>query len=48
MFWNSADKLNKEFSVGDYLNIVYTVERNTFNGMENIQIIIKDYNGVRK
>lgn len=48
MFWNSADKINKEFSVGDYLNIVYTVERNIFNGMENIQIIIKDYNGVRK
>lgn len=42
MFWNAADKINKDLFVGDFVDIVYNVERNIFNGMENIQIVIKD------
>lgn len=42
MFWNAADKINKEFKAGDNLNVMYNVERNIFNGMENFQLIALD------
>lgn len=42
MFWNAADKINNEFSIGDTINLVYNIERNIFNGMENLQLVALD------
>lgn len=39
MYWGAAEKINKEFFVGDLIDVVYTVERNVFNGMESLQLI---------
>ncbi|MBP5402455.1 MAG: single-stranded-DNA-specific exonuclease RecJ [Treponema sp.] len=42
MYWNAADKIGKDFNVGNNLNIVYNVERNVFNGMESMQLVALD------
>ncbi|WP_318660424.1 single-stranded-DNA-specific exonuclease RecJ [uncultured Treponema sp.] len=42
MYWNAADKIGKEFNVGNNLNMVYNVERNIFNGMESMQLVAQD------
>lgn len=39
MYWGAADKINREFNVGDLVDVVYTVERNIFNGMESLQLV---------
>lgn len=39
MYWGAADKINRDFSVGDLVDMVYTVERNIFNGMESLQLV---------
>lgn len=39
MYWNAAEKINKDFFTGDQVDLVYTVERNIFNGMENLQLV---------
>lgn len=39
MYWNAAEKINKDFFTGDLVDLVYTVERNIFNGMENLQLV---------
>lgn len=42
LYWNSADKMGQYFSVGDRVDLVYQMNRNTFNGMETAQIVISD------
>ena len=42
MYWNAADKIGKDFNVGNNLNMVYNVERNIFNGMESMQLVAQD------
>lgn len=42
MFWGEGDRLNRDVKVGDKIDILYSVERNTFNGASTPQIIIKD------
>ncbi len=42
LFWNEGERLNKDFCKGDNIDMIFHVERNTFNGMENPQIIIQD------
>lgn len=42
IFWNAANKLNIEFSVGEKINILYNIEKNTFNGISKPQINIID------
>lgn len=42
LFWNAADKLNKDFSVGEKIDAVFQVNRNVFNGVESPQIILTD------
>ena len=42
MYWNAADKIGKDFNVGNNLDIVYNVERNVFNGMESMQLVALD------
>ena len=38
----SEDKMGQYFSVGDRVDLVYQMNRNTFNGMETAQIVISD------
>lgn len=42
MFWGEAERLNRDFAKGDYIDIVYTLGRNLFNGTETPQLILKD------
>ncbi|MCR5724725.1 MAG: single-stranded-DNA-specific exonuclease RecJ [Treponema sp.] len=42
MFWGEAERLHRDFDKGDTVDIVYTLGRNTFNGMETPQMILKD------
>ena len=41
-FWEQSERLKRDFDVGDRVDIVFQVERNTFNGMEKPQMILKD------
>lgn len=42
IFWQEAERLNRDFSVGDYVDAVFQVSRNTFNGAEIPQMILQD------
>lgn len=42
LYWNSADKLKTEFDVGDYVDVLYQINRNDFNGAVTPQLIITD------
>jgi single-stranded-DNA-specific exonuclease len=42
IFWQSADRLNRDFSIGDSVDAVFQVNRNTFNGAEIPQMILQD------
>ncbi|MGP1594349.1 MAG: single-stranded-DNA-specific exonuclease RecJ [Treponema sp.] len=42
LYWKAAEKLHTEFAVGDLVDAVFTVGRNTFNGTTTPQMIIQD------
>lgn len=42
LFWNEAERLNRDFSAGDRIDILFHVERNVFNRMEIPQLILLD------
>ena len=42
IYWNAAGKAKVEFDKGDTIDIVYSVNRNWFNGSLTPQMIIKD------
>ena len=42
LFWNGAERVHRDFDRGDRVDILYTVERNTFNGSVTAQMKIKD------
>ena len=42
LFWNEGERLNRDFCVGDYVDLLFHVERNVFNGAEIPQIILSD------
>ena len=42
IFWQAAERLNRDFSVGDVVDAVFQVNRNTFNGAETPQMILDD------
>ncbi|MDR1143683.1 MAG: single-stranded-DNA-specific exonuclease RecJ [Spirochaetaceae bacterium] len=42
VYWNAADRINVDFRIGDTVDMVYTVNRNWFNGMETPQLIVQD------
>ena len=42
LFWREAARLNNEFRIGDKLDILYQIGRNTFNGIVTPQIILSD------
>ena len=42
MFWGEGERLNRDFKTGDKLDVLYTVNRNSFNGTVTPQMIITD------
>jgi single-stranded-DNA-specific exonuclease len=42
IYWQAADKVKKDFDLEDQVDLVFTLNRNWFNGIETPQIIITD------
>lgn len=42
LFWGEGERLHRDFDKGDSVNILYRIQRNTFNGVETPQMIIQD------
>lgn len=42
LYWKAESKLNKDFKTGDYVDIVFNVSRNVFNGSVTPQMTILD------
>jgi single-stranded-DNA-specific exonuclease len=42
MFWSEGVRLNRDFKTGDKLDVLYTINRNSFNGAVTPQMIITD------
>ena len=42
LFWREGERLDKEFSVGDDIDILYQIGRNTFNGTTTPQLVLSD------
>ncbi|MBR1912338.1 MAG: single-stranded-DNA-specific exonuclease RecJ, partial [Treponema sp.] len=42
LFWNEGERLHRDFEIGDEIDILYHVERNSFNGIETPQLILVD------
>ncbi|HVP18653.1 MAG TPA: single-stranded-DNA-specific exonuclease RecJ [Spirochaetia bacterium] len=42
VYWNAARRFPDEFTIGDTVDIVYRLTRNSYNGSENLQITILD------
>ncbi|MGL4981361.1 MAG: DHHA1 domain-containing protein, partial [Treponemataceae bacterium] len=42
LFWNASERYKRDFETGDFVDIVFQVNKNTFNGTETSQIIISD------
>jgi single-stranded-DNA-specific exonuclease len=42
LFWRESKRLKRDFDTGDKINLAYTISRNTFNGMESLQMIVSD------
>ncbi|MDR0387761.1 MAG: single-stranded-DNA-specific exonuclease RecJ [Treponema sp.] len=42
VYWQAAGKVKQEFDLEDRVDLVYTVERNWFNGIDTVQLKIVD------
>ncbi|GAB4373485.1 MAG: single-stranded-DNA-specific exonuclease RecJ [Spirochaetales bacterium] len=42
VFWNSAERVGRDFSVNDTVSILYEVQKNTFQNQETLQLVILD------
>ncbi|MBQ0166063.1 MAG: single-stranded-DNA-specific exonuclease RecJ [Treponema sp.] len=42
LYWNAVEKLKTEFDAGDYVDVLYQITRNEFNGAVTPQLIITD------
>lgn len=42
LYWGAGNLLKQEFDKGDYVDILYELERNTYNGVETLQLKIID------
>ncbi len=42
VYWNAASRYPSEFSIGDTVDVVYRLSRNTYGGGENLQLTIVD------
>lgn len=42
LWWKEAERLGREFAVGDRLDIAFELGKNFWNGMESLQLIVLD------
>ena len=42
MYWGAGNLLHTEIETGSKVDILFNVERNSFNGTESLQLIIRD------
>ncbi len=42
LFWDEGERLHRDFEVGDDVDILFNVSRNNYNGMESLQLILRD------
>ena len=42
IFWNSAERVGRDFTKGDVVDVAYRVERNFYGGNETLQLNILD------
>jgi single-stranded-DNA-specific exonuclease len=42
VYWQAAEKVKREFDLGDRVDLVFTVGRNFFNGNETPQLVVMD------
>jgi single-stranded-DNA-specific exonuclease len=42
VYWQAADKVKRDFDLEDKVDLVYTLNRNWFNGVETPQIMVTD------
>ncbi|MDR0475067.1 MAG: single-stranded-DNA-specific exonuclease RecJ [Treponema sp.] len=41
-YWNAAEKVNREFTAGDKADVVFSLGRNWFKGMETPEMVVSD------
>jgi single-stranded-DNA-specific exonuclease len=42
VYWQAADKVKKDFDLGDQVDVVFRITRNYFKGIETPQLVIND------
>jgi single-stranded-DNA-specific exonuclease len=42
LIWSGADRLNRDFSIGDRIDLVFKVTKNRWNGQEQPQLEVID------
>jgi single-stranded-DNA-specific exonuclease len=42
LYWGASERLKRDFDIGDTIDAVFQITRNTFNGAETPQMIISD------
>jgi single-stranded-DNA-specific exonuclease len=42
VFWNAAARFPSEFTIGDTVDVVYRLGRNSYGGGENLQLTVLD------
>ena len=42
IFWGAAERLNRDFKIGDFVDIVFTIEQSLFNGNITQQLMLKE------
>jgi single-stranded-DNA-specific exonuclease len=42
LYWQAAEKVKRDFDMGDTVDLVFNLNRNWFNGQETPQMIVTD------
>jgi single-stranded-DNA-specific exonuclease len=42
LYWQAAERVKRDFDIGDTIDLVFTLNRNWFNGQETPQMIVTD------
>jgi single-stranded-DNA-specific exonuclease len=42
VYWNAAERFKRDFTIGDTIDVVYRLGRNSYGGGENLQLTILD------
>ena len=42
LFWGAGERLNRDFNIGDRIDVIFQMGKNVFNGSETLQLTLKD------